>query len=300
MIQWLICRVAVIYFVLFVFSLTCVDLKTLDMRSKARRLNEAVPNFTDMINSSVGKNAMKDINWSPYRNYFELILRYVPNDAITEQLLGYVDYYSNQKERCVQLLKSASMMKGQNLFWPNYNAGVVYYKMGLWPQAAEYLFKAISSNPKLMRILMQDSIVYKQIFATPAFSYNLDEGMINAKSKAYILLLSSLYSMRQYDKVMILADLALADKELLDRDAFYFYDALAYFQLGQMDRAFMLLQKSLTIEKDNPDVYYYMANIFQKAGQVEQAREFLQVSYALHQKNDPRFPYETQVNLHFF
>ena len=67
-----------------------------------------------------------------------------------------------------------------------------------------------------------------------------------------------------------------------------------------MEKAFLLFQKSLTIEKNNPDVYFYIANIYQKAGQFDQARALLQVSLALHQKNDPRFPYDSHVNLRFF
>ena len=69
---------------------------------------------------------------------------------------------------------------------------------------------------------------------------------------------------------------------------------------GQMGKAVLLFEKSLTIEKNNPDVYYYLADIYQNAGQLEQSKEFLQVSYALHQKNDPRFPYDKQTYLRFF
>ena len=191
-------------------------------------------------------------------------------------------------------------MNGHHLFWPNYNLGVIYYKKGMWPQAAEYLLKAVSSNSQLMVLLMQSSIVYKQIVANPDFIYSLDEGINNAKSKAYILLLSSLKNMGQYDKMITIADMGISDQKLSYKDSMYYYAGLSFYETGQPQKAFMFFQKSLTIEKNNPDVYYYIANIYQKAGQQNYARDFFEVSYALHQKNDPRFPYEAQVNLRFF
>ena len=300
MIRWICTRVALIYIVLLIFSLTCIDLKMLDMRIKTRHLNSAIPDFSDMIIFSKDQNAKKDINWKPYKNYFELILRYMPEDVITEQLLGYVDFNMAQEQKAMDLFKSSAVTHGQALFWPNYNLGVLYYKKGMWPQAAEYLLKAFTSNTKVTLILMQDSMVYKQIFISSSVKYSLSDEINDAQGHAYVLLLSCLQNMKQYDKMLIMSNLGIANQNLSYKDAFYYYAGIAYFEAGQMDKAFMLFQKSLSIEKNNPDVYYYMANIYQKVGQLQQARDFLQLSYALHQKNDPRFPYESQVNLRFF
>lgn len=298
--KWLTSRVGVIYVILLFFCLTCVDLKTLDERINVRRLNQAVPNFTYMINFSMDKNGKQVVPWAPYKNYFELIFRYNPDDVIIKQLLGYVDFYTGQEQKAIDLFKSSAEMKGHLLFWSNYNLGVLYYKNGMWAQAAEYLLKVINLNPQLTMLLMRDSLVYKQIFLTPAFTYNLEDEINNAKSKAYILLLSSLHHMEQYDKMIAVYKLAITNKDLLYKDAFYYYGGLSFYETGQMEKAFLFFQKSLTLEKDNPDVYDYIANIYQKAGQLQYAREFLQVSYALHQKKDPRFPYDAQVNLRFF
>jgi len=298
--QWLISRVAVIYAIIFIFCLTCVDLKTLAMRVKTRHLNDAIPNFSDMIIFSKDQNARKDLDWRPYKNYFELILRYIPDDFITKQLLGFVDYYTGQEPQAIALFKSSSVMNGRLLFWSNYDLGVLYYKKSMWPQAAEYLLKAIRSNTQLTVFLMRDSLIYRQIAASPFFRYSLSDEIMDAQSKAYVLLLSSLCYMKQYDKVILISNLAIENPSLSYKDAFYFYAGLGFFETDQMEKAFLLFQKSLTIEKNNPEVYYYIANIYEKAGQLEQAREFLQISYGLHQKNDPRFPYESNTNLRFF
>ena len=298
--KWLASRVAVIYVILFLVCLTCVDLKTLDNRIKVRRLNQAVPNFTDMINFSMDKIKGQEVDWAPYKNYFELILRYLPDDKAAKQLLGYVDCYTGQEEKAIALFKSSALMNGHLLFWSNYNLGVLYYKKGMWPQAVEYLSKAILANSGLNVFLIQNSIIYKQILSYSVFSYSLDDRINTAKSKAYVLLLSSLHYMGQYDQMIAMSKLAIENQNLFYKDDFYYYAGVAFYETGQIQKAFLLFQKSLTIEKNNPDVYYYIANIYQKAGQLERARDFLQVSYALHQKNDPRFPYEAKVNLCFF
>ena len=298
--RWLTGRVAVIYVILFLFFITCVNLKTLDDRIKVRRLNQAVPNFDDMINSSMGKNE-KAVDWAPYQHYFELILRYLPDDKLARQLLGYVDCYAGKEDKAIALFKGSVLMNGHLLFWSNYNLGVLYYKKGMWPQALDYLFKAISANSQLNVLLMKNSIIYKQILSGIPTSYSLDDGINNAKGKAYILILSSLQHMGQYDQMIAVSNFAIANQNSFPNDDFYYYAAgLAFYETGQMEKAFLFFQKSLTIEKNNPDTYYYIANIYQKERQVDQARDFLRISYLLHQKNDPRFPYEAQVNPRFF
>lgn len=298
--RWLFSRVAVIYILVLLFCLTCVDLKTLEMRFKARRLNSAIPDFAAMINFSRDSNDKHAIIWAPYKKYFELILRYLPDDVITGSLLGFVDFYAGDEPKAIALFKSSGAMHGQNLFWPNYDLGVLYYKKGMWPQSTEFLFKAVASNPKLTAALMRDSLVYRQMMANPAFTYNLDDEIKDAQSKAFILLLSSLHSLRQYDKMLVFSDVAIAHQDLFYKDAFYYYAGLAFYEMGQTQKAFLLFQKSLSVVSDNPDVYYYLAQIYQKAGRPDQARDFLQVSLTAHQKNDPRFPYDKQIGLRFF
>ena len=298
--KWLMSRVWIIYLIILVFCFTCMDLKTIEMRIKVRHLNDAIPDFSDMILFSKGQKLKHNIDWNPYRRYFGIILRYMPDDALTRQLLAFVDYHTGREREAVGLYKSSALINGQALFWSNYNLGVIYYKRGMWPQAGEYLLKAIESNPQLTILLMKNSIIYRQISVSPYFKYSLGEDISEAQGQAYLLLLSSLYQMGQYDKVFVVFKLAIANPNLTYQDAYYYYGGLALVGMGQINNAFLLFQKSLAIEKNNPEIYYYISNIYQKAGQLEQARSFLQASYALHQKKDPRFPYEEKVTLHFF
>jgi tetratricopeptide (TPR) repeat protein len=298
-IQWLLGRMAWIYVIMFLFVMTCVDYKTLDMRIKTRHLNDAIPDYSAMVVFSRDQTGMTP-NWKPYEDYFELILKYIPDDLIAKQLLGFVDYYSGREQKAIDLLKSSAVMNGHDLLWPDYNLGVIYFKKGMWPQAAEYLLKSVTASPRLTEILMQNSIIYRQITVNPYFRYSLPDGINEAQSKACILLLSSLYQMGQYDKVVLISNMGLQNPDFVHKDAFYYYGGLAFYAMGQLQKAFLLFQKSLSLEKNNPDIYYYMASIYQNAGQFSQARFFLQASYALHQKHDPSFPYDAQLNLRFY
>jgi tetratricopeptide (TPR) repeat protein len=170
----------------------------------------------------------------------------------------------------------------------------------MWSQAVEYLLKAIESNPQLTAIIMQNATVYKQIFASPVFGYSLANETADAQSDAYILLLSSLRALGQYDKMLVIASNAIARGDLHKKDAFYYYAGIGFLGLDQTQKAFLFFQKSLSIEKNNPDVYFYIAEIYQKTSEGAQARNALGVSYSLHQKNDPRFPYDQNVDLRFF
>jgi tetratricopeptide (TPR) repeat protein len=298
--RWLVSRVAVIYVIIFIFCLTCMDLKKVEERIKVRHLNDIIPDFTDLILFSKDQNASKNIDWSPYQDYYELILRYIPKDKVTEQLLGYVDYYNGHEQKAIALFKDSAKMDGKYLFWSNYDLGVIYLKKEMWPEASEYLLNAISANTKLTLVLMQDSMIYRQILISPYFNYSLSDELNDAQSRAYILLLSSLYHMKLYSKVTAISNLGLGKKNLAYKDAVYYYDGLAFYEMGQYKNAFLLLQESLALDKDNPDVYYYIADIYQKVGHLEMARDLLQISYTLHQKKDPRFPYENLAKPRFF
>jgi len=299
-IQWLLSRVAIIYVIVFIFCLTCVDLKMLDKRIKIRHLNDAIPDFSTLINFSNAPHAQQAVDWKPYQIYFGLILRYMPDDLVTRQFLAYVDFNAGQGQKAIDLYKGAEVLNGQELFWSDYNLGVIYHQQANWPMAAQYLFKAISSNPQLMVILMQNSTVYRQISLNPYFKYSLKDEYNEALSRVHILLLSSLQHMKLYDKMIAIANLGISNQDLHYKDAYYYYAGIAFFEAGQVDKAFALFQKSLSLEKDNPEVYFYMANIYQKAGQANQARELMKIAYALYQKNDPRFPYDKQEELRFF
>jgi tetratricopeptide (TPR) repeat protein len=198
------------------------------------------------------------------------------------------------------MFQRSSAIDGHALFWPNYDLGVVYYKNGDWAQAAGHLFQAVSANPRLTVIMMQDSMVYRQMFGSPYFRFSLKDEVIEAQSRAFVLLLSSLLHAGQYEKMFIVSQLALSNPDLSYKDAFYFYAGMAFYMKGQLDKALLLFDKSLSIEKNNPDVYYYIAAIDQRAGQSQQAKAFLQLSYALHLKNDGRFPYEEHFNVQAF
>lgn len=300
MISWAFSRVAVIYLIIGIFCFTCIDLKMLRMKTDLRHLNDAIPDFSDMILFSKGLNQRTQVDWSVYGDYFNLVFSYMPNDMVIMQLLGYVDYFSGEERKAIDLFKSSTILKGKFLFWSNYNLGVIYCKKGMFLEGQKYLFNAVSSNPKVTFLLIQNSLVYKQIFRSPFFKYNLADELKEAKTCAYILLLTSLRHNRQYGKMIMVANYALQKETLGQRDAFYFYEGLAYYAMGQLKQAYVSFKNSLSIEKENPETYFYLANIYQKAGQMSEARNLYQASYALHQKNDPRFPYDAPAGLKFF
>ena len=84
--KWAFSRFGVVYAIVFVFCLSFVDLKTLDMRIKVRHLNSAIPDFAPMINFSRNPDQNQGVDWAPYKNYFELILRFMPDDVVAQAI----------------------------------------------------------------------------------------------------------------------------------------------------------------------------------------------------------------------
>ncbi|MDE2027918.1 MAG: tetratricopeptide repeat protein, partial [Candidatus Omnitrophica bacterium] len=294
--RWLLSRVGFIYIVAFLFCLVFVDFKTLDERTKIRHLNDSIPDFSDLVLFSRGKALRDDTEWQRYANYFKLVLSYMPDDALTKQLLGFVEYYFGHEGRAIDLFKNSSDIKGQGLFWSNYNLGLIYYKKGDWSQAADYLFKTIASNPKLTGFLMQNSTVYRQIFASPFFRFSLEADLHEAQGRAYVLLLSSLAHLGQYEKMFLVSKVAVSNPDLPYKDVFYADAGIACDNMGRPQEALLFFEKSLSLQKSNPDVYYDMATLYGRLGQSQQAAQFLQASYALHLKDKGTFPYEAHFN----
>ena len=297
--QWLTSRIAVIYIVLFVLILTCVDIHTVEKRNKIRHLNGISPDFTQMNNFLTHQVPKPAMNWVPYKNYFELVLRYMPQDAIAQELLGYVYYYMGQENKAIALLKSASNFS-DNLFWPNYNLGVIYYKKGMYEQSFDYMSKAIAANPQGTVGYMYSSVMYRQIFFRYSSKLDVKEQLNDAFGLAYILMEASLQHLQRYDQMLMIAASAVSHKEFPYQDAHALYAGIACLELRQADKAVLLFERSLNLEKNNPLVYVYLAQIYKAIGKEQAGQELLKISQDIRMKNEGRFPYDQNIELRYF
>lgn len=296
--KWLLSRIGVIYLLLAVIICLGVDIKTVDKRTKIRNLNGARPDFTMMNDFLEKKIPPQQMNWVPYQKYFELVMTYMPNDPTAAGLLGYVYYHAGQENKAIALLRMTAD-SGPDMFWSNYNLGVVCYKKGQFEIAINYLTRAIRSNPMVIRDYAYSSVIYRQILAGYRNNYNFKDSLMEAYSDAYLLIEASMGHLKQYDQMLSVAGSAMAMRELPYQDGHLFYAAVACLQLKQLEKALLLFERSMAVEKNNPTVYLYLSQIYKAVGKDDAAAELMKVYQTLDKKNDPRFPYDERISLRY-
>lgn len=296
---WVFSRVGIIYLIFILFLFTCVDLKKLDLRIKIRHVNAAMPNFSSLIAFAKHKKNTT-VDWKKYKNYFEMILQNNFDDVMTKNMLGYTYYFMGNEEKAQRMFEDSFFTGYQNCFWASYNLGVLNYKKGLYQQASNYLKKTININLVGSVEVMKSSIVYHQIFASPEFTYNIDEEILDALSSAYILMAATMINLGQFEQAVKVCSLAMQNSQIRRKEAFFYYAGVAFFKLGVFDKAILFFQKHLEIEKNNPLVYSYMSQIYESVGRKEDSVKLFKIFQVLNNSNQKMAPYDQEIELRFF
>lgn len=295
--RWISSRVLVIYLLFIVLILACVDLKTVEKRTKLRLLNGARPDFSEINRFQQGLGS--PIDWKPYQYYFELIIKYIPaGDPVANLLLAYVYYYQHREDKAFVLLRQASAFSG-DLFWPDYNLGVMYYKKGRYEEALNHLARALLADPTMTLRYMQQSIIYRQLLVSEPAGLDLSKRLSQAFSSARLLTVASLGHLKQYDRMLSLAVSAVADKDAQDKAAYFFFGAEACLQLKYFDKALLFYEQALVLDKKNPDVYPRLSRIYEAIGRREEAEGLMRVHASLI-KEGPWVPYDKKIELRYF
>jgi tetratricopeptide (TPR) repeat protein len=170
----------------------------------------------------------------------------------------------------------------------------------MYEQSLEYLGRAVSANIQTTVGYMQSSVIYRQIFASASSNLDLKEELRNAFGAAYVLLEASLGHLQRYEQMLSVSLMAIDNKELSYQDAHLFYAGMACLQLRQAQKALFLFERSMSLQKNNPQVYLYLSHIYQAIGKNEAAQELLKISENLQMNKDSRFPYDQNIELRYF
>ena len=308
--KFLLSRVGIIYVLLFIFLIFCVDLKKIDERVKIRRLNGMRPEFAQMIDFAKHYQPAQTVDWTPYKDYFERLLSYLPNNSTAEKLhiedyfiaktlLGYIYFYTGQEKKAISYF-GASEDFNRHFFWSNYNLGVIYYKKGMYAKALKHLNQALETDPEMTIKFMNNSTLYRQIFSSNSFNFNLKDELREAFGSAYVLMAASLGHLQQYKEMLMVSVAAINKKEVPNQEDIYFYAALACLELKEIDKAAVFFNSSLSIKKDNPVIYLYLSRIYKVAGNDQKSQEALKISQEIHSKNSQWHPFDERVELRYF
>ncbi len=284
---WISTRIGVAYLLAALFILFVCDEKFMKERIQLRRLNDSRPPFSELIAYRLSGRPMDP---KPFQRYFELVFKYVPEDAASRLVLGYIEFKQGRAEKAVALLKHSEQLN-PGLFWNSYDLGFIYYQKEDYAGAMPHLLTAVRMTPDIIVSQMFSSVIYRQIFAVPSYNANLEKEVKKGLSGAYVLLLDNLWHLKRYKEMVLFGQSAIARKDLPNQDAFFFYTGLALLELNDTQHAYIAFNKSLETNKDSPLIYYFLSRIFQGMGRPEESLLLLQKAALAKGKGRDQMPY---------
>ena len=297
-VKWFFSRVGILYIGVFVGLAFLVDGKAAVARVKVRRLNDARPPMDALVAFARGEVAPQAMDWKPYRGYFELVLRYMPEEWTVCMFLGVSEYYQGEfGKAAVDMRRSADAFPP--LFWNVYNMAVLAFQQGDMPLAFAYLEQAVQIPPAMAARVARSSVLYRQIMFSGNFDMDIEKDVASAREDVYLLMAASRYYVKDFSAAREIAAHALAMPLIQDREPFYFYAGASSLAMGHVGEAMSWLGRCLKLKSHNLLVYRYAGQILVDAGKVEEGRALLHTAEELGQTASSAFPYSSRLRLRF-
>lgn len=259
--KWFLSRVLILIILVGVVLTRFVDFKEIGYRYKVRRLNDSKPNFHYLVLNVLDKEPVPERMWKNYDQYFQLVLKYIPDDPVAQGLLGFVKAKNQKIEEAINLWK-ASSSGAPYYFWSDYNLGLYYYKKGDFKKAVTHLEKAIDVPPKVIVQVMVGSVMYRQILQANSFDISLANRVKSAYHDALIVFLANLEKLGLYDVMLKMALRFINDPDHQQADLYYFA-GMALFHLQQLDKAAAMYSKAIELDKKAPWSYFWLSKVLE-------------------------------------
>ncbi|MEI8011998.1 MAG: hypothetical protein WCI27_05895 [Candidatus Omnitrophota bacterium] len=297
-IKWIFSRVGIIYMALFVALACLVDVKAAESRIKMRRLNDARPPMNSLVSLTKGEMLPAAIEWKPYRRYFELVLRYMPDEWTARMFLGICEHYQGEPQKAVMDMRR-SAESFLPLFWSSYNAAVLTFQGGDMPKALDYAERALRVSPAVVDMAMRSSVIYRQIMFASNFDIDISRDLASAREDLYLLRTAAQYYIKDFNASRAAALQAVAESGIQDKEPFYFFAGASDIGLGNTTEALSLLGVCLKLKSRNPLAYRYAGDILSAVGKAEEARSLWQLAGGLQRHSESSFPYASRLRLRF-
>jgi len=278
--KYLCCRVCVLYLAAFVFTVFFLDYKAARWHAQAGTLSRLQPPYNYLTKFSDGKAPFDRKQLQAYRLFFTQLLRMLPNRPDGYGMLGFCHYQLGDTDKAITAYQKAAETV-PSFLWFNYDLGFLYFQKKDYQQAVDYLSRAVTSSPDAIFQFMVSSKVYLDAIASvPNFQQELPERLRTSLRDSYKMLVLSYFHLQQYDRLIVVAEMAVNQK--LDDDGFFlYYLGVGAFYANQLDRAIVYLQESLRRNPDAQESYYYLALVLKALNKEEMAVTALQKAQAL-------------------
>ena len=297
-VKWLFTRVGILYIGLFVALAFLVDAKAAASRVRIRRLNDARPSMSALVSLARGDVSPQAMDWKPYRSYFDLVLRYMPQEWTTRMFLGVAEYYQGEPGKAAVDLR-ASADAFPPLFWNCYNTAVLAFERGDMSLALAYLERAVQIPPPMAASAARSSVLYRQIMSSGNFDMDIEKDAASAREDVYLLIVAARYYAKDFAGARSVALQVIAMPEIRDKEPFYFYAGASSLSLGNAAEAMPLLGACLKQKSRNPWAYRYAGQILVAAGDAREGQALLHTAEELGKDASSGFPYSERVHLRF-
>ena len=142
------------------------------------------PDFKDLAGFAAGLAPLDTQRWPEFIQYYNLVIKAMPEMAEARLLEGYCQWQNQNKEKSLESLSKAAQLN-PNLFWAYYDLGILFLKQGQYSQAAVILNFAVHIPPRACVQSMFSSKIYLDLFAplqlsAPQIVARLNQGYLNA------------------------------------------------------------------------------------------------------------------------
>jgi len=205
--------------------------------------------------------------------YFGRIREYAvyPQDAYGWQ--GWCYYLMGENQKARQAYQQALALEPEYL-WFYLPAGLIELKSNRYPQANYYFRRAVKIHPYANFSKMSDyararySIILWRLplIGHQEFLLILSHKLKDGRQTAYRLLAFTLYKMRQYGALRVLAKRGrwLTAK---NKSAVLFYTGLSAFERGKFSLARKIFTQALAAHPRNPEIMRYLGESLKQTGE---------------------------------
>jgi tetratricopeptide (TPR) repeat protein len=285
-------RVFILYIFAFLAFYFFVGTK-FTKKAEMQALNRIMPSFTPLVQFTEEGVPMKKEALEAQVKYFKVVLENMPEFSAAHAMLGFSNYYLNEKEKAVSSLTHAIEINPEN-FWFIYNRGLIYYRDKDYKHAAEDFKSALKTSSEATLEFMYSSKIYLPILLASSFkdSTAMLERLKAGREHCYQLMVLSHFFLEEYDSVMGYS-LNAIQKNITPREFYYYFSGVGAYYLNQHKVAVYQLQESIKLSPEHANSFYYLGMSIDALGNHELADRMLAQATKF---KKPEEPFVTSLN----
>jgi len=297
--KWIITRLIFTYLVCFLVTWHFLDYRKAKENAIGETMSRFVPGiayFNDFVDRHDHFDEFKLHQCIAYHRRVVEYFSFQKSEAY--QMMGFCYDRLGNLPRAIMSYQAAREANPV-YFWPYYNLGIYAYKRKDYSQAVDFFQESLQTDIKMNMVLLLHSKVFTDVRLSDGSSYNVVQGMLNARENSYIFLMESLFKLKKYDQLFKVALLGLKENSE-SQDIFYSYAGKAAFHQGSYEQALALLQLALQKNPQNTDALLYTGLCFQAAGKEPQAQNLFAMAKQIYQQQGSALEKHLNSTIRFF